>query len=126
MATTITPIRNSATPYSKQYAVAGDGTQGLCSIAQLAVDLADGPLKQALLNMPTTSIANFNADQVYGEAIRIYDVAATPADASNLRTGTTDIHWVSGANTNVAGLYVNLANFNTPIIEIRLNHGTQA
>jgi hypothetical protein len=126
MATTITPILNSATPYSKQYVVAGDGTQGLRSITQFASDLDEGPLKQALLNMPTTSIANFNADQVYGQAIRIYDVVTSIADAALLRSGTTDIHWVSGANAGVAGLYVNLANLNTRIIEIRLNHGTQA
>jgi len=123
MATTITPVPGSATPYSKQYLLSGDGAEGIRSLSDLATDLAAGPLKRTLLGpgpaLPTGT-ADFNIDQARGNEIRIYDVAAVPSDAAVTKGGTRRIRWVAN------GLSCTLQAASTLTIEIRLNHSTQA
>jgi hypothetical protein len=129
MATTITPVTYSDTPYSKKYTVATDANppgSTTRTLTQLLADLHEGPLKRALASMGAANLAKFNVDQVYGEAIRIYEEIAMPTNASGPRILPSDIHWKSNADPGVAGLYANLQGTDVRIIEIRLNHTTQA
>ncbi len=129
MATTINLVANSVTPCSAKYVVATDlnpPASGLRSLTQLLADLHEGPLKAALRSIGAGSLATFNVDQAAGEAIRIYDSVSMPGDASASRNGSSDIHWVSNADPAVAGLYASLEALDTRIIEIRINHTTQA
>jgi hypothetical protein len=129
MATTITPVTHSDTPFSKKYVVATDvNPPGSVTrtLTQLLVDLHDGPLKRALASMGAANLAQFNVDQAYGNAIRIYEEITMPTDASGGRALPSDIHWVSNEDPGVAGLYADLQVGDTRIIEIRLNHTTQA
>jgi hypothetical protein len=132
MATTISAIGGTETPYSKKFQIIGDdsGVAGLYSIADFMTHLHEGPLKEALRRTLTTAIANFNIDQVEGSRIRIYRLAHSVNDALvGVQSDGLNIHWVSGANVNVAGLSVLATdtgeNNAYVIIEIRLNHSTQ-
>lgn len=126
MATTIAPIAGSATPYSKKYLLTGDGAEGIRSLADLATDLDEGPLKRTILGTASTGIAAFNVDQARGNKIRIYNIGANTADAAATRSAAYTIRWVSNANPALAGLSITLAAQNTRVIEVRLNHSTQA
>lgn len=126
MATTITPIPGTATPHSKKFVLTGDGAEGIFSLVDFATHLAEGPLKKLLLGTASTSTATFNVDQSRGHKIRIYNLAATPSDAANTRSGAYTIRWVGNANPALAGLSCTLAAGNTRTIEVRFNHSTQA
>jgi hypothetical protein len=125
MATTITPVANSGTPYSLKLALAGnDGAAGLLSYTALLAALPSGPLKAAISRTLPSALAEFNVDGVRGDEIRIYSVALAAATA--LQSGARTIAWVSNADPAVAGLACTLVAANTTVIEIRLNHSTQA
>lgn len=126
--TTVIPVPHSATPYSIMYTLTGvvDDTPGLRSINNFMVDLADGPLKRTLKAASPAALAAFNVDGARGSEIRIYDVAACPADATVPRTEVYTVAWVSDASTALAGLSCTLQSGEIRTIEIRLNHSTQA
>ena len=126
MATTILPIAGSATPYSKKYVLVGDGAEGRRSLLDLAIDLAEGPLKKTLLGTPSTAIDQFNIDGARGNEIRIYDATTMLADVAATKTGTRRIRWLQDLSSAVAGLSCTVAAGTTVLIEIRLNHSTQA
>lgn len=126
MATTIDPIAGSATPYSKKFLLTGDGAAGLLSLTALLAALDEGPLKRTLAAASPAALAAFDVDGARGSEIRIYNVAATAADAAVTRSGAYTIRWVSNADPGVAGLSCTLTAQNVRTIEIRLNHSTQA
>ena len=126
MATTITPIPGSATPYSKKYLLTGDNAAGLRSLVDLAADLMEGPLKRTLLGIAPANLGVFDTTGARGQEIRIYNVAATAANAAVTRSELFTITWVGNANPALAGLACTLAAANVRTIEIRLNHSTQA
>ena len=133
MATTIVPIAGSPIPFSKMFVLTGDGVAGTFPLDDgsgtsscLAGALDEGPLRKALLATPPATLANFNLNQARGDEIRIYDVPLSLADASLTRQNARTIAWVSNADPAVAGLQCTLEQGDTLIIEIRLNHTTQA
>lgn len=122
----INPVAGSATPYSKQLTIVGTGAEELFTLGDIAAQLDEGPLKKVLLGQPSTGINAFNINGLRGNEIRIYDVAAVPADAAATKGGTRRIRWVSNANPALAGLSCTVAALTTITIELRLNHSTQA
>jgi hypothetical protein len=116
----ITPLANSDTPYSKQLLIQGTGGAEVFTVADFALHLADGPLRQKLLNAPLGQLALFNVDAARGDEIRIYDVPLAIADASLVRNHAFTIAWV-----NAPGLSCTLEAGDTRIVEIRCNHTTQ-
>jgi len=126
MATTITPIAGSATPYSKKFLLTGDGAPGLFTLADFATHLMEGPLKRTILGAASADIDHFNVDGARGSEIRIYNDAITAADAFVTRQEARTIAWVANANPALAGLACTLVAAEVRTIEIRLNHSTQA
>lgn len=126
MATTIAPIAGSATPYSKKYLLTGDGAGGLRSLVDLATDLMEGPLKRTLFSEPSVNLGAFDVTGARGDEIRIYNVAATAADAPVSRADPFRVGWTQNANPALAGLLCTLEAGDVRTIEIRLNHSTQA
>ncbi len=122
----INPVAGSATPYSKKLTIVGTGAEELFTLADFAANLNEGPLKRTILGAAPSDIDHFNIDGVRGSEIRIYDVAAVPADAAATKSGTRRIRWVANANPALAGLSCTVAALTTLTIEIRLNHSTQA
>jgi hypothetical protein len=98
MAITVTKISNSATPYSIKYTATGtDNEPAAVTIprAILLADLVDGPLKQFLTQIADLDWLQVNVDGSLGEKIRIYEVASSIADATELRAAVFRIQWVS-------------------------------
>lgn len=124
--TTVAPIAGSATPYSIKLRLIGTGVPGLLSITGFRVALAQGPLRDVLLGAAPADLDHFNVDGVRGSEIRIYDAASAAADAPEPRAGAYSIAWVANADPAVAGLAVTLISLDARVIEIRLNHKTQA
>jgi hypothetical protein len=134
MATTITPIAYSDTPYSKKFLVNGDGAEGVFPIDDgtpncFAQALHKGPLRDTLLRALPTALAAFNVTGVRGSEIRIYVVPASTADAAVSPGTPFEIYWKAGATQALAGLSCTApASGETTyrlVIEIRLNHSTQ-
>jgi hypothetical protein len=129
MATTITPIPYSDTPYSKMFELVGDGTEGVFSIDDFAAALADGPLRDTLLRESPLYIDRFDLNGLRGDEIRIYIVPLSPSDLDTNLASPRLIYWKAGATTALAGLACTLpapGETNSKlIIEIRLNHSTQ-
>jgi hypothetical protein len=124
MATTTQYIPGSATPYSLKLRSTGDaGGAATFTLAALLSAAHEGPLKAALARTLPTECDEFNLDQIRGEEIRIYTVAA---DTVAPRSGLQEFVWVAGANAGIAGLSCRLTNTEVRILEIRLNHSTQA
>lgn len=130
MATDIYAIPYSDTPYSKKFQITGDGAEGVFSIDDFAAALHPGPLRDTLLAAPPLTIDDFNVNDIRGDEIRIYEVPASVGDLAVVQPASRLIYWKAGATTALAGLSCTLpdpgeANSYT-IIEIRLNHSTQA
>ena len=134
MATAIVAIGGTATPYSKKFQITGDdsGVAGLFSIADFMAALDEGPLKETLRRTATTAIAQFDVDQARGDEIRIYRLRNTINDTLlDAQEDGLNIHWQSGVDVNNAGLSALATDGSGELnayvlIEIRLNHTTQA
>jgi hypothetical protein len=123
-ATSIQAIPN-ATPYSLKLRVDGQGGGGatLFSIDDFMLHCAEGPLKEFLKSLDPAAVTNLNITWLRGNKIRIYE---DPADVSAGRSLPTTIVWQGGVSTALAGLLCTLGTANIRILEIRLNHSTQA
>jgi hypothetical protein len=138
MATVISALPNSDTPYSKKFMLVGDGTEGVFPIddglnnalTSFAAALHAGPLRDTLLRAAPTAIGEFNINEARGDEIRIYDIPAKTSDDAYTPAIPRTIYWKNGATRATAGLACTLpvpgeVQPMRSVIEIRLNHSTQ-
>lgn len=130
MATGITAVPLSDTPYSKCLSITpDDGNPGLFSIDDFAAALSTyrGPLLETLLGEDPLHIDRFNVNGIRGSEIRIYLLPTI--GALNRVDMARTIVWVAGATTALAGLQITLPAAGEDVgaltIEVRLNHSTQ-
>lgn len=112
MATTVTKVANSETPYSVMFRVANDeaaqdvvritGTQLLASVAS-AYGLAAGPLRETLARQATADWDELNVDEDNGDLIRIYAIASSLDLSGDART---NIFWYGGVDLDNCGLNI--------------------
>jgi len=109
--------KQSATPYSISYLIAGDdGSAATLAAATLLADTVAGPLQREIASLPG-QLNTLNSGAANHGRVRIRFV--TGVESTNVIPRNTIIQWVA------AGLSAQLTAASAVAIEIRLIHGSE-
>lgn len=131
MAVTATAIAGSNTPYSLILRITGMDNEMLGTLVDKATLLGylhEGPLKAYLSKLTDAEWAQLNVTGTLGDKIRIYELANSLTDATEIRSGLFRFEWVTAPAPGLA-VFANsslLEGQTSKLIEIRLNHSAAA